>query len=53
MGIVFIALACLTWSLDTLIRYPLIGQGVSAKEIVFFEHLDFLCSILSPDRFIV
>ena len=44
MGIVFIALACLTWSLDTLIRYPLLGQGVSAKEIVFYEHL-ILCAL--------
>lgn len=34
-----IALACLLWALDTLIRYPLLGQGASALEIVFKENL--------------
>lgn len=31
--------ACALWALDTLIRYPLIGEGVSALSIVFYEHL--------------
>lgn len=31
--------ACALWALDTLIRYPLIGDGVSALSIVFYEHL--------------
>lgn len=35
----FIILACSLWALDTLIRYPLMGQGSSALVIVFFEHV--------------
>lgn len=31
--------ACALWALDTLIRYPLIGEGVSPLTIVFYEHL--------------
>ncbi|CAG9298420.1 Riboflavin transporter ImpX [Celerinatantimonas diazotrophica] len=32
-------LACLTWALDTLIRYPLLGLGFSTLQIVLMEHL--------------
>jgi drug/metabolite transporter (DMT)-like permease len=39
LGPIFIILACLLWAFDTLIRYPMIGRGVSAIDIVFFEHL--------------
>lgn len=38
-GILFILLACLLWAIDTLIRYPLLGRGISAERIVFTEHL--------------
>ncbi|MBK26347.1 MAG: EamA family transporter [Halobacteriovorax sp.] len=38
MGILFIVLACSTWAVDTLIRYPLLGEA-SALQIVFGEHL--------------
>lgn len=38
-GTFFIMIACLTWALDTLIRYPLLGQGYSTLQIVLFEHL--------------
>ncbi|MFM2485386.1 DMT family transporter [Celerinatantimonas yamalensis] len=46
-GIVFIMIACLTWALDTLIRYPLLGQGFSTLQIVLFEHLT-LVLVTSP-----
>ena len=39
LGIVFVLSACVLWSLDTLIRYPLLGEGVRAESIVFIEHL--------------
>lgn len=32
-------LACMLWAMDTLIRYPLLGEGISALKIVFYEHL--------------
>lgn len=38
LGILLIVSACGLWALDTLIRYPLISGGVSALNIVFFEH---------------
>ncbi len=38
-GFLFILLACLLWSIDVLIRYPLIASGVSPAIIVFYEHL--------------
>ena len=38
-GFLFILVACALWALDTLIRYPLIGSGVDAVRIVFYEHL--------------
>ncbi len=38
-GILYILLACFLWAIDTLIRYPLLGEGISASRIVFTEHL--------------
>jgi drug/metabolite transporter (DMT)-like permease len=38
-GILLIALAGTLWSLDTLIRYPLVGKGVNPVLIVFYEHV--------------
>ena len=38
MGVVLIVVATVFWSLDTLIRYPLLFSGVSAGQIVLFEH---------------
>ncbi len=38
-GTLFIMLACLTWAVDTLIRYPLLGAGYSTLQIVFLEHI--------------
>lgn len=37
-GIGLVILACFLWALDALIRYPLIGQGMPAVNIVFIEH---------------
>ena len=34
-----IILATFLWALDTLIRYPLVGQGMSAQRLVFIEHM--------------
>jgi drug/metabolite transporter (DMT)-like permease len=47
LGILFVILAGLLWAVDTLIRYPLLGQGISAARIVFTEHL-FLVMIFLP-----
>ncbi|CAG8999306.1 MAG: Riboflavin transporter ImpX [Candidatus Celerinatantimonas neptuna] len=38
-GIFFIMVACFTWALDTLIRYPLLNKGFSTLQIVLMEHL--------------
>lgn len=38
-GTFFIMLACLTWALDTLIRYPLLELGYSTLQVVLFEHI--------------
>jgi drug/metabolite transporter (DMT)-like permease len=38
-SVIFIIIACLLWAADTLIRYPLLGQGVKASDIVLTEHL--------------
>ena len=38
-GTFFIMIACFTWALDTLIRYPLLGAGYSTLQIVLIEHL--------------
>ncbi len=37
-------MACFLWAIDTLIRYPLVGSGISSLEIVTFEHI-FLTAI--------
>lgn len=50
LGIFFVILAGLLWAIDTLIRYPLLGAGVSALRIVFTEHL-FLVLIFIPILF--
>lgn len=47
LGIVFVILAGILWAIDTLIRYPLLGSGVSAEKIVFVEQL-FLSVIFIP-----
>jgi drug/metabolite transporter (DMT)-like permease len=47
LGVLFVILAGLLWAIDTLIRYPLLGQGISAARIVFTEHL-FLALIFLP-----
>lgn len=39
LGWLLVISACGLWALDTLIRYPLMGSGVSAITIVFGEHL--------------
>lgn len=44
LGILLVALACTLWSLDTLVRYPLVGKGVDPIVIVFYEHV-ILCLI--------
>jgi len=49
-GFFCVVLAGLFWAIDTLIRYPLLGSGVTAEKIVFFEHL-FLSIIFIPILF--
>jgi drug/metabolite transporter (DMT)-like permease len=39
LGVGLIIVACAFWAVDSLIRYPLLGSGVSAYSIVFYEHL--------------
>lgn len=46
-GTFFIMIACFTWALDTLIRYPLLGMGYSTLQIVLIEHLT-LVLFVSP-----
>jgi drug/metabolite transporter (DMT)-like permease len=46
-GTLFIMIACFTWALDTLIRYPLLGAGYSTLQIVLIEHLT-LVLFVSP-----
>jgi drug/metabolite transporter (DMT)-like permease len=46
IGALFVVLAGFLWALDTLIRYPLLGQ-ISAERIVFTEHL-YLAIIFIP-----
>ncbi|SHO56952.1 DMT family transporter [Vibrio quintilis] len=38
-GTLLIMVACLTWAIDTLIRYPLLGAGYTTLQVVFTEHL--------------
>lgn len=37
-GFLFVIGACCFWAFDSLIRYPLLGEGVSAFNIVLIEH---------------
>lgn len=46
-GLFFVILASFSWAIDTLIRYPLLGSGVSAEMIVLTEHL-ILSAIFLP-----
>lgn len=46
-GLLLIVLACALWGADTLIRYPLLGQGLSSYQIVLTEHL-ILVLVFSP-----
>lgn len=46
LGVILVIVAGLLWAIDTLIRYPLLGQ-VSAERIVFTEHL-FLVLMFIP-----
>ncbi len=39
MSSLYIIFACLLWAGDSLIRYPLVGKGISSTQIVFYEHL--------------
>ncbi len=39
LGFFLVLGACALWAVDTLIRYPLLGEGIGAFEIVFYEHL--------------
>lgn len=39
VGPFLVILACTFWAFDALIRYPLMQGGVSAIDIVFYEHL--------------
>lgn len=43
-GILLILLACFTWAMDTLIRYPLVESGLDTLLIVFYEH--FILSLI-------
>lgn len=47
LGLILVVLASFTWALDTLLRYPLLGQGIQAERIVFTEHL-FLVLMFVP-----
>ncbi|MBT7767262.1 MAG: DMT family transporter, partial [Bdellovibrionales bacterium] len=38
IGVLFIILASTLWAIDTLIRYPLLAEGVNALTVVIFEH---------------
>jgi drug/metabolite transporter (DMT)-like permease len=39
IGVFFVIGATCLWALDTLIRYPLIADGMAAEKLVFTEHL--------------
>ncbi len=45
-GLLFIILASFLWALDSLIRYPLLTNGISAEILVFYEHI-ILCGVFS------
>ncbi|MGP5312827.1 DMT family transporter [Psychrobacter faecalis] len=46
-GTFFIMIACFTWALDALIRYPLLSVGYSTLQIVLIEHVT-LVLFVSP-----
>ena len=46
-GTFFIMIACFTWALDTLIRYPLLSAGYSTLQVVLIEHVT-LVLFVSP-----
>jgi len=53
-GTLFIMIACFTWALDTLIRYPLLSAGFSTLQIVLMEHLTLVlvtCPLLFRHRY--
>lgn len=39
LGFSLVVLASFMWAIDTLIRYPLLGSGVTPDQLVFGEHL--------------
>lgn len=39
LGIGLVIAAAFLWAIDTLIRYPLMGEGISAYSIVLYEHI--------------
>ncbi|MCB9091624.1 MAG: EamA family transporter [Halobacteriovoraceae bacterium] len=46
MSSLFIIFACFLWAFDTLIRYPLVNEGVPSITIVFIEHSYLLVILL-------
>jgi drug/metabolite transporter (DMT)-like permease len=46
-SVTFIFIACLLWAADTLIRYPMLGRGINASDIVLTEHI-ILALIFTP-----
>lgn len=50
-SVIFIFIACLLWAVDTLIRYPMLGSGVEASNLVLTEHI-LLVLIFSPLLFL-
>lgn len=46
-GFSLIILAAFLWALDSLIRYPLLQDGVPAAVLVFYEHV-ILCLVFTP-----
>jgi len=51
MGVFLIVVATVFWSLDTLIRYPLLFSGTSASQIVLFEHVILVAVFISLNLF--
>lgn len=42
-GSLFVIFASLLWAVDTLIRYPLVENGINPITIVFYEHILLVC----------
>jgi drug/metabolite transporter (DMT)-like permease len=38
IGVLFVILASTLWAVDTLIRYPLLGEGINPLTVVIIEH---------------